>query len=422
MSYKKDYVQIKAFTEQIKNRYGFRGLLHFTDFSNLHKIFNEGYLYSRGECDNKQIKFKDGANHSVLDKAQDYVHKCVRFYYRGSTPTLYQNEGIKLLKYCESIHVPIPVFLLFDEELLYLDYTVFTDGNATNSNRGNNYDFFRNMDWNTIFHNTWFYPDERDYIVNKRQAELLSEKPISLKYLKKIIFRCEADKKRAINIFGKDERYEVDIKLFSKKNTNIPKYEEEENNFIYDYDIDYEYVNNKKDAVTLSMKFQKQWTDYFKTYSIIDIYGNDVYNIEVEEYYKDCFGNISKNNNNGFADIELIFRGNVDEWSKIEIYMNNVLCIEEVLLKDMINKFKVYSQADNYSYISIEFSNINFKKHKHRYEILNTENQVIKESKIQYKKELNGLSWRINIGKYMETWSKINYYIDDYLCSSENIL
>ena len=102
--------------------------------------------------------------------------------------------------------------------------------------------------------------------------------------------------------------------------------------------------------------------------------------------------------------------------------MNNVLCIEEVLLKDMINKFKVYSQADNYSYISIEFSNINFKKHKHRYEILNTENQVIKESKIQYKEELNGLSWRINIGKYMETWSKINYYIDDYLCSSENIL
>ena len=45
--------------------------------------------------------------------------------------TLYRNEGIKVDG--SNPHVPIPVYLLFDEEILYLDYTIFTDGNADQS-------------------------------------------------------------------------------------------------------------------------------------------------------------------------------------------------------------------------------------------------------------------------------------------------
>ena len=59
---------------------------------------------------------KSGANELCLE-----TNNCVRFYYRGKTPTLYNNEGIKLKKYCDKVHIPTPVFLLFDEELIYLE-------------------------------------------------------------------------------------------------------------------------------------------------------------------------------------------------------------------------------------------------------------------------------------------------------------
>ena len=244
MGYKKDYIDIKKHVEYLKRKYDFNGPLHFTDFSNLKCIFKEGYLYSRKDCQNKNLIFVDGANHNVLNRAEDYIHSCVRFYYRGKTPTLYDNEGIKLREYCDKVHIPIPVFFRFDEALLYLDSTEFSDGNATNSPRGSTADFFKNMDWDAVFHDTWFTQDERNYIVNKRQAELLSREPVSLNYLKEIIFRSEADKKRAINIFGYDNRYTVDIKLFSDKNFAEAKEDWQKNNFIKNYNVNFE--NGKK--------------------------------------------------------------------------------------------------------------------------------------------------------------------------------
>ena len=79
-----------------------------------------------------------------------------------------------------------------------MDTTEFTDGNATNSPKGSSAKFFKSMDWNSIFHDRGFASEERDYIINKRQSEVLSLVPVSLeKHLKKIIFRCSADMKRA---------------------------------------------------------------------------------------------------------------------------------------------------------------------------------------------------------------------------------
>lgn len=143
MGYKRDKYEIKQHIKYLKSKFKFKGVLHFTDFSNLKTILGQGYLYSRNHCVNSNINFIDGANHEVLDKASEYVHNCVRFYYRGKTPTLYDNEGIKLKQYCDKTHIPIPVYLLFDEELLYLSNTEFSNGNATNSEIGNTASFLK---------------------------------------------------------------------------------------------------------------------------------------------------------------------------------------------------------------------------------------------------------------------------------------
>ena len=87
--------------------------------------------------------------------------------------TLYRNEGIKVDG--SNPHVPIPVYLLFDEEILYLDYTIFTDGNAGSeyTKYGIDYNFFNNiMDWSTIFHRGPIYmgdgPDKCEFKRRKR--------------------------------------------------------------------------------------------------------------------------------------------------------------------------------------------------------------------------------------------------------------
>ena len=57
MAYKKDYEVIKDHVEYLKDRYGFKGPLHFTDFTNLESIFNSGFLAGREYCETNKINF-----------------------------------------------------------------------------------------------------------------------------------------------------------------------------------------------------------------------------------------------------------------------------------------------------------------------------------------------------------------------------
>jgi hypothetical protein len=125
---KNGHEQIKRTVEQLKKAYNFKGPLHFTDFSNLESIFNEESIYSRSLCNTNSVVFHDVADSEVIQHTAIDVQNCTRFYYKEKTMTLYKNEGIKVDG--SNPHVPIPVYLLFDEEILYLDYTIFTDGNA----------------------------------------------------------------------------------------------------------------------------------------------------------------------------------------------------------------------------------------------------------------------------------------------------
>jgi len=236
---KTDHNQIRRTVKRLRRDYGFKGPLHFTDFLNLESIINLGYIYSRNFCNDRDIKFNDVADQKVIRHTKLDVQNCARFYYKEKTMTLYRNEGIK--EDGSFPHVPIPVYLLFDEEILYLDHTIFADGNAGSkyTTYGKSYEFFNDiMDWDTIFHRGPIYLDEgpeKWEFKRKRQAELLSTQPISLKYLRNIIFRCNADYKRACNLFGESDLYVVDRDMFNN-----------ERNFIKDYRIEIDNSINKR--------------------------------------------------------------------------------------------------------------------------------------------------------------------------------
>ena len=83
---------------------------------------NQRRIYSRSYCQVQNINFRDVADREVIKNTRLDVKDCVRFYYKEKTMTLYRNEGIK--EDGALPHVPIPVYLLFDEEIMCLE----TDG------------------------------------------------------------------------------------------------------------------------------------------------------------------------------------------------------------------------------------------------------------------------------------------------------
>lgn len=326
-NYKKDIIKFKSIVETLKETYKFQGLWHFTDFTNLESIFSAGELSSRKMCNDNNVAFLDGANHDVINRATEFVHSCTRFYYRPKTPTLYDNEGIKPLDYLEEVHIPRPVYLIFSEELIYDKDTMFSNGNATNSPIDNTAEFFGSMDWDSIFHSSWFYPEERDYIVNKRHAELLSEKPVSLTYLSKIIFRSNADLQQAIRIWGEDNRYIVDESCFSDK-SNLLITDWRYNNYIKDYKIEYK-VNRLK----LIIYLKKPVRSYTVSWSIEDSNGNNKTNSvkkTLDVKFKDMFNNEVKDLKDA-SKIKLVFNYNPLDGDVIRIYINGILSVEETI-------------------------------------------------------------------------------------------
>lgn len=323
-SYKEDRFWFEIILTQLKQKYGFDGLYHVTDFSNLKDIFNSGYLKSRNECEYNDISFMDGASRTVMSHTSQHVRECVRFYYRPNTPTLYVNEGIKLKDYMNTNpHLPIPVYLVFDEKLIYLDTTEFTDGNAgsSNMNIGNDFSFFYNIDWNNVFSNKYYI----DECKHKMQSELLSRIPVSLDYLNKIIFRCEADMKRAINLFGEDERYVVDLSIFSNKNNYSYCKPWHYNNFIKDYHIRYLDKTVNLDMLLLEIQFQKPWNGYETDILIKNRFGKTLKRITFD------YSTPRKTDEQYL--IQLLFDDFNEEYHKLEVYLNDILCIEEYLEK-----------------------------------------------------------------------------------------
>lgn len=320
---KKDSKLLMGQVEMLKTKFGFKGLWHFTDFSNLKLIFDVQKLYSRNYCEENKIDFLDGANHEVTNRASDYVKNCTRFYYRPKTPTLYDNEGIKGKAFIDSVHIPIPVYLLFSEELIYSDTTKFSSGNATRSPIGNDHEFFKQIDWEFVFYDGWFYEEERNHIVNVRHAELLSEEPVSIDYLIGIYFRSNADLKRAVNLFGENKLFKVDNSIFSNKN-----YFEKDSryiNYIKDYEIEYtnEYVEINIMTKNMLGNFELSWS--------IEDKNNKTYSLEenLVAKFENRLGSTDKVEE--ASTFKFRFNYDVTNGDLLKVYLNGFLSIEEIV-------------------------------------------------------------------------------------------
>lgn len=416
MGYKNNVEQIKNYVDYLAEEYEFSGLLHFTDFTNLNSIFKSGFLNSREFCESNNISFTDVADEEIIQKTNIDVKSCVRFYYKHKTPTLYRNEGIKANG--EKPHVPIPVYLLFDNELMYLDNTAYSDGNAKSryTSFGDNYEFLTLMDWECIFHRGPIYEEdefEKREIVRKRHAELLSMEPVPLTHLNKVIFRCEADRKRAINLFGNNDIYFVDESMFH--NTH---------NYIKDYKIMFR--ENVNEFVFEIYFYKSNWdSDYNFQYEILDKDNNIL----------DVVGKVEKYNLSNIPIIEqfkfkkkvkFVFEGYSNEWHKINIFMNNILCIEEFcsdiqMIYDIIDEHSFKVSDNKVLKFRYKFTSDDFRNYSHKYKIFDKNDNNLSSGIINFPESQNGLAWITSISNYNEQWYRFQYFINDILCIDEII-
>lgn len=227
---KHDIEKLKKKIEELRYLYNFNGPLHFTDFSNLHSIIKIGYLCGRDLCYANNIEFHDIANQNIIKDIPSKIKGCTRFYYVDKNNI----EASKKLN--------TPVYLLFNEEILYLDLAIYTDGNADlrDTNFGMNHDFFNSIDWEIVFNDKSIInikdvlDDEiANLILRKKQAELLIDEPVPIRQLKNIIFRCNADYKRACYLFGRSKLFLVEPKMFFYHNNYVVDY-----NIVFNPSID----------------------------------------------------------------------------------------------------------------------------------------------------------------------------------------
>ncbi len=223
--------------QHLKDSYKYDGFYHYTDISNFINIMKTGNLYSRNKA--AALGFTDAADHLVLSHTNKYIMDYVRFFYKEKTPTLYRNEGIKSDNMRP--HMPIPVLLIFNENIIQNPGVAFLSGGGGNPNSVFTKDISeaKNFDWKVIFYRGPIPRYENDLIsvgndssgasiTNKKNAEFLYPDEIDIKYIKRIIFRAPADMKTAECLLGKNELFELD---YSSSKFNYTQ------NFLYDCEI-----------------------------------------------------------------------------------------------------------------------------------------------------------------------------------------
>lgn len=216
---KEDCEKMKGIVKKLKDTYNFRGPLHFTDFSNLNSIISVGYLCGRDLCYANNIEFHDIIDEETLNSIPGKVKGCTRFYY------------VEKNNYEAMQRLNIPVYLLFNEDILYLDLAIYTDGNADlrDTNFGMDFNFFNyDIDWDVVFNkrstSECLNGAVKELFCRRKQSELLIDEPVSLRQLKNIIFRCNADYKRACNMIGKNKMFLVEPEMFINNNNYIKDY------------------------------------------------------------------------------------------------------------------------------------------------------------------------------------------------------
>ncbi len=215
---------IRGMVKRLQQKYNFKGPLHFTEFSNLNSIISIGFLCSRSLCYANNIEFEDVSDGEVSHNISNRVRGCTRFYF------------VEKNNYDVINRLNIPVYLLFNEDIIYFDLAIYSNGDADleSTEFGMDYDFFTyDINWKIVFDKRNEFSNFGDKLnevyKSMRQSELLIDEPVQIHNLKNIIFRCKADYKRACNLFGKNKLYTVEPEMFYHDKNYIKDY-----NIIYD--------------------------------------------------------------------------------------------------------------------------------------------------------------------------------------------
>lgn len=305
------YISHRGITNRLND---IKCFFHYTDINNLPSILNSGYLFSRNAMRGKA--FHDAANENVIIHTKERVKDYVRFFYKEKTPTLYNNAGIK--KGNDNPHMPVPVVLLFDRTIMLHDNVFFADGSGSSNltHFTNSFEEALNFDWDEIFNrNAYQTPynssiSEEAYrlIKNHRNAEFLYPEKISLRYLKKIVFRSKSEFRLGMELLGHNKLFSVDDNkeyfYFSHKNA------ERKCNFVLDYTI-----RNRSDMIGLIIEYDNE-----------DIEGYE-HKLEVELMHKtetiNCMPYVNEDGN-----YEIVYKiPGFEVIRKANYYMNGHLCI-----------------------------------------------------------------------------------------------
>jgi hypothetical protein len=173
-------------------------LFHFTDINNALSILEHQALLSRNEANRLGLMKNDNANDDVIAKTSQEHQNYARLYFAPSTPTQYNNEGFKPQQTIQyNAHCPMPVMFVFHfSRVFMLDGVKFTDGNlATHPTIYDNILDLQELNFNLIYHRSWFPPEDKNTIINARHSEILVKEQLPLeKNLKLIAVRSEAEK------------------------------------------------------------------------------------------------------------------------------------------------------------------------------------------------------------------------------------
>lgn len=185
-------------------------VFHLTDVHNAVSIVATGRLLSRLQAQQAGLMHTENASARVIAQTPQAIRDYVRFYFRPRTPTFHLNEGIRPIGQRElNAHCPMPVAFLFDAKyVLGMLGTRFSDGSLASGRAriGHDVAFLRQMPFRTIYHNTWFTPDERNEIVFRRQAEVIVPRQTTLAGLRHVVARSIAEYETFFTLLERDER------------------------------------------------------------------------------------------------------------------------------------------------------------------------------------------------------------------------
>lgn len=158
-------------------------LFYVTDIVQAAEILREGVIQAEHD-DPDQSNTRGG-------RWKSYVH----LDFRPRTPALYRREGLHPQDKAHG-QIPMPVYFLFDiESILRRADTRFTAGDVfrlrTSYKRAAD---FKKLNFEQIYHDSWFKPEDREAIMTARQAAVLVPNRLDLTALSVIWCRTPAER------------------------------------------------------------------------------------------------------------------------------------------------------------------------------------------------------------------------------------